>query len=154
MEWVAEGQGSVEQRELVRTDAAGDTRGFLADLRAVLGSVGSRLSTPSEVVGAWLGFVEECEVGYGDNIYEFDNDLSVRSLIEKVLGDPRMSDYPQLGWVREEIAAIDARYRALLGEEEVRPSHPWWEARVPRFAGEEVAADLMARYGVTVDVVS
>jgi hypothetical protein len=40
MEWVADGGGSIEQRRLLRVDGAGDTRGLLADFRALLGSQG------------------------------------------------------------------------------------------------------------------
>lgn len=131
-----------------------DTREFLEAFRDTARSLGSwRLLTPTDVVGSWQGFVEQCEEGYADNIYEFHNDLSVRGLITKLLESPGLRDYEQMSWVREQIAAIDDRYRALLLEPDVRPGHPWWEARVPRVAGEELAADFKARYGVNVDVV-
>jgi hypothetical protein len=128
-------------------------RAFVAEFRGVAEALGARLLTPTAVIEGWLGFVVECEGGYADNIYEFDNDLSVRRTIEKLLGDQRLSDFEQMGWVRDEIAAVDERYRALLGEVEVRPGRPWWEARVPRLAGAELAEDFETTYGVRVAVV-
>ncbi|WP_433159649.1 hypothetical protein [Kribbella sp. CA-247076] len=116
-------------------------------------SAGSwRLLTPTDVVGSWRDFVEQCEAGYADNIYEFDNDLSVRSLVMKLLDSPVLSNFEQMRWVREEVAAVDERYRALLLDTEVRPGRPWWEARVPRIACEELAADFKASYDVEIAV--
>jgi len=40
-----------------------------------------------------------------------------------------------------------------LLDDEVRPGRPWWEARVPKFAGEELARDFADRYGVSVTIV-
>jgi hypothetical protein len=131
-----------------------DTPEFLGAFRETARSLGSwRLLTPTDVVGSWKGFVEQCKEGYADNIYEFHNDLSVRSLIMKLLEHPAPRDYGQMGWVREEVAAIDDRYRVLLLDSDVRPGRPWWEASVPRIAGEELAADIKERYGVNIDVV-
>jgi hypothetical protein len=131
-----------------------DAREFLEAFREAARSLGSwRLLTPTEVVGSWRGFVEQCEEGYADSIFEFHNDLSVRTLIMKLLEHPALLDYEQMGWVREEVAAIDDRYGALLLDSDLRPGRPWWEARVPRIAGEELAADFKERYGVNVDIV-
>jgi hypothetical protein len=131
-----------------------DTREFLRAFRDTARSLGSwRLLSPTDVVGSWRGFVGQCEQGYPDNIYEFHNDLAVRNLIMKVLDSPQLRLYSQMEWVRDEIGEIDRRYKALLLEDEVRPGRPWWEARIPRLAGEELAEDFASRYGVTVTVV-
>ncbi|TCC19247.1 hypothetical protein [Kribbella sindirgiensis] len=132
-----------------------DTREFLGRFRETARSLGSqRLLTPTDVIGSWRGFVEECEEGYADNIYEFANDLAVRDLIRKILDSEELRTYSQMGWVRDEVAEIDGRYRAILLDDEVRPGRPWWEARVPRLAGEELAGDFASSYGVSVTVVS
>ncbi|GAA1568356.1 hypothetical protein [Kribbella karoonensis] len=130
-----------------------DTREFLDKFRdTVLALGGRRLVTPTDVIGGWRGFVEECETGYADNIYEFQNDLGVRNLIMKILDSPTLRNYSQMEWVREEIGQVDARYRALLLEPEVRPGRPWWEARIPRLAGRELAEDFVTEYGVRVAI--
>lgn len=131
-----------------------DTRDFLRAFRGTVIALGvRRLVTPTDVVGSWRGFVEQCEEGYADNIYEFENDLAVRDLIMRILDNAVLRNYSQMAWVRDEIDQIDARYQSLLLAEEVRPDRPWWEARIPRLAGEELAAHFAAQYGVTVTVV-
>ncbi|MFC9693328.1 hypothetical protein ACFTSF_32565 [Kribbella sp. NPDC056951] len=130
------------------------TRDFLAAFRETAESSGSgRRLTPTVVVGSWRLFVELCEEGYDDNIEEFDNDLSVRGLIERILQSPTLRGYEQMGWVRAEIEALDARYAALLVDLERRADGGWWERGIPRLAGPELAGDLAARYGVDVQVV-
>jgi hypothetical protein len=57
-----------------------------------------------------------------------------------------------MGWVRAEIEAIDDRYRALLHEQEVRSGANWWDARVPRFAGQTLADDFRALYQLDIEV--
>ena len=108
--------------------------------------------SPTGVIGRWESFVEDCEAGYGDNIYEFENDMYVRGLIEEMLRNPDLAEFEQLGWVRAQVEAIDDRYRALLADREVRPGASWWEARVPRIAGRELAADFRAQYELEVEV--
>ncbi|TDO55120.1 hypothetical protein EV651_11584 [Kribbella sp. VKM Ac-2571] len=55
--------------------------------------------------------------------------------------------------IRDEVKEIDNRYRGLLVGSEVRPGRPWWEARIPVLAGEELTDDFANSYGVTVTVV-
>jgi hypothetical protein len=103
-----------------------DAREFLEAFRETARSLGSwRVLTPTGVVSSWRGFVEQCEEGYGDSTFEFHNDLSVRTLIMKLLEHPALSDYEQMGWVREEVAAIDDRGVSRgVGRADGRP---WFE---------------------------
>ncbi|GAB3953375.1 hypothetical protein GCM10029976_093430 [Kribbella albertanoniae] len=131
-----------------------DTREFLAEFGAVAQSAGSRrLVTPTVVIGSWRLFVELCEEGYGDNIEEFDHDLSVRRLIDRILQSPMLQGFEQMDWVRAEIEALDARYRALLIDLDRGDERGWWERGIPRLAGPELAGDFAERYGVGVEVV-
>ncbi|AHH99841.1 hypothetical protein GCM10010174_44690 [Kutzneria viridogrisea] len=129
---------------------------FAERFRQVLAESGRATHvSPTELLDRWDGFVVLCEEGYEDNIYEYNNDLSVRDAIDSVLRDGRLREFDQWQWFKEQVDAIDARFRAVTYPEPVRggADWPWWRAHVPARAGSELAADLHSRYGVVVSVV-
>jgi hypothetical protein len=104
------------------------------------------------LIEQWETFVGSCEEGYSEGIDEFSNDLNIRGLLEDLLQSPALAEFEELSWVRAEVEAIDDRYRALLTDGDLRPSASWWEARIPRFAGRELADAFKKRYRVEVGV--
>ncbi|MDT7723837.1 MAG: hypothetical protein QOI21_413 [Actinomycetota bacterium] len=109
----------------------------------------SELALVSNLLDEWdqlVGFIEE---GYHDNIDEYRFDLRVRGALEELVRAP---DLPE--WTREKLVEIDSRLRAVLRPEraEEDPAVPWWLARIPRYAGQELADNLATWYGVQVEV--
>ncbi|MCO1595591.1 hypothetical protein M8C17_10480 [Micromonospora sp. RHAY321] len=109
---------------------------------------------PTGFVEGWEQFVGFCEEGYDDVLDEYWFDLSVRQRIETALTDDRLRDFPQMGWFREQVGAVDERFRAVLSEERfpARTELPWWEAYLPAWAGPVLAEELWSTYGVRVEV--
>jgi hypothetical protein len=124
---------------------------FLGRFNAVVRTAGGQTPQwPSRLLDHWKGFVEECEGGYGSTIYEFENDLAVRTIIEAVLTDAQLSDEPDLEQFRREVAAWDDRFRAAC-RSDVRigkADAPWWAQAVPRDAAGDFAEDLQRLYGI------
>lgn len=114
----------------------------------------ARGARPTGLVEGWEQFVEFCEEGYHDVLDEYWFDLSVRHAIETALTDERMRGFPQMGWFREQVGAVDERFRAVLSEQRMpgRGEWPWWEAYAPAWAGPELAAELWDTYGIHVEV--
>ncbi|MDG4778646.1 hypothetical protein O7614_03170 [Micromonospora sp. WMMD961] len=131
-----------------------DPTGFAERFQAVVASTGARPRLPGELLAQWAQFVEFCEEGYDDNLDEYDNDLTVRDLIERVLNAPALEGVPELRWMREQVAESDERFRALLGSEPLpfEVPRPWWRARLPRYGGAEMVDDARRRYGVRVEL--
>ncbi|MBQ0902603.1 hypothetical protein [Micromonospora sp. U21] len=109
---------------------------------------------PTGFVEAWEQFVGFCEEGYHDVLDEYWFDLSVRQAIETALTDDRLRGFPQMGWFREQVGAVDERFRAVLSEERLpaRVELSWWEAYLPAWAGPVLAAEVWTSYGVRVEV--
>ncbi|GAB2796554.1 hypothetical protein [Amycolatopsis magusensis] len=108
---------------------------------------------PEQLAGQWEQVVDLVEAGYEDNIYEYHNDLTVRGLIDRLLTDEELRGDERLDGFRARIAQVDTRLRNLLTSAPVHDiAGPWWETRVPVYAGEELAKDLRDRYGVDVEV--
>ncbi|GAB4105204.1 hypothetical protein AB0C50_04070 [Micromonospora taraxaci] len=109
---------------------------------------------PTGLVEGWEQVVGFCEEGYDDNLDEYWFDLSIRHTIDRMLTDERLSGFPQMGWVRERVAAADERFRAVLSEQRIpaRREMPWWEAYVPAWAGPVLAAELRDTYDIRIEV--
>lgn len=125
---------------------------FMERFQAVVAARGWRgVSSPFDLIDRWRYVVEDVADGYGDNIYEYLNDLSVRGRIEDLLQDESLTDVEQMEWVRTQVSEIDARFRSLVRPEAVRGDLPWWKAHLPAYAGAELVADIKEAYGVSLE---
>jgi hypothetical protein len=90
----------------------------------------------------WSAFVTQVERGYGDSIYEYTNDLTVRDRLQ------RLADAASPGLrarLEDALAGDDRRFEAAT-EDSPRPlaaDRParWWR-RIPRRRTGELAEDL------------
>ena len=126
------------------------TNVFVQRFRAVT----SQGYLPTTLIAAWAEIIERCEAGYDDNLDEYRNDVGIRDSIESVFSNEPLQECPQMGWVREHVAALDLRFRALLQQDVVMPGplvDPWWHRHPLRYAGADAAAEY-ARYGIQVQV--
>lgn len=133
------------------------TSEFVAQFRkASATATGIRAYLPGEMVDAWKHTVDGYLDGYDDPLDEYYYGLGIRGSLEAVLRDPEMQHFPELNWVREQVTEADQRFRTMLQDEPVPRladlGLPWWESHPPRYAGPELAAEYLSRYGVHVEV--
>ena len=124
---------------------------FLARFEELLGASGWRtICSPGALVEQWRNFVNDCTVGYVDNIYEYENDRSVRDVLARTLLDPSLNRFEAAHVHRAEIDSIDRVFRELCRTdvEMSDASRPWWHRCVPRTAGGELADDLARLYDI------
>ena len=128
-----------------------ETESFLQRFEDFVGASGWRtIPSPAQLLEQWEQFVEACEDGYDDNIYEFENDRTVRDLWGRILHSSSLREFREVGELRAAVAAIDERFRRAcrddvqLGKE----GDPWWRRCVPRNAEGELADDLLDKYGI------
>jgi hypothetical protein len=115
----------------------------------------NRLRTPDDLVGAWRQFVDECAAGYPLGIDEYENDLSVRSMIDKVLQADDLPADPSVDAFVDAVRKDDERFKRLLQTDVLIRSDglPWWNRGVPRYAGAELADDFAGVHGAHIAVV-
>jgi hypothetical protein len=93
----------------------------------------------------WKNFVSEVEVGYGDSIYEYTNDLTARDLLQKIVENCPIPLHSKLV---EAIQIWDDRFRKVTKEskQSMLPdkgkTQSWWWFRIPANPGEELRSDL------------
>lgn len=108
------------------------------------------VSTPTQLLEHWNAFVAACEEGYADTIYDYENERSVRDLLESALQDPVLKRYEETVALRDSVLEIDARFRAACRDdvELGGTDAPWWRRSVPKKAEGDFAEDLMRLYGI------
>ncbi|MFK4641085.1 hypothetical protein [Paenarthrobacter histidinolovorans] len=74
---------------------------FIDRFRDVTDPKGARRdSSPAAYIDAWRSFVLECKDGYQWSIYEYENELEVRDVIDQVLSAPELTEYYELPFSR------------------------------------------------------
>lgn len=107
---------------------------------------------PVQFIEAWQAFVAEVAAGYAGDLYEYENELSVRDDLQVALNSPDLGDYPEWANLQGQIVTIDGRLRSLLEEGPVvRSDSEWWRARLPARAGAELAEAAKRLFGVEID---
>ncbi|YCK81099.1 hypothetical protein M1D89_18735 [Arthrobacter sp. D3-18] len=89
--------------------------------------------SPAAYLEAWAAFTEDCDEGYQGNIYEYENDISVRDVIEKALTSLGPAEDAAVAVFADAVAEIDARFAAVLNSgPAIRvETVPWWRRRLP-----------------------
>lgn len=126
---------------------------FLSLFREFLGKRGwPTTSSPWDVVESWESLVEQCAHCYQWGLYEFDNEVQVRGILEQAFGDLQLSGYDQLTEIRNRTMAADERFRQLLlsGTQIRAEGTPWWRRAVLARAGEEYREDIKRTYNIDV----
>ncbi len=96
------------------------------------------------LLGRWKYFVSEVEVGYGDSIYEYMNDLTVRDL-QIIIENCPIALRSRLV---ETIQIWDDRFKEVTKESNISTlpdkgkTQSWWWFRIPAKPGEELRSDL------------
>lgn len=109
--------------------------------------------SPASLLKDWTLFVEECERGYPDNIYEYYNDIRIREWIEVILSALELQQFPELTEFAFNISSVDKKFQALLLPDVSLPGSTWWEQGVLRYAGKELKDDLMRSYDIEIEVI-
>ncbi len=127
------------------------SREFIAAFGAVTVARTGRERSPADVLAQWEQTVSLVEAGYDGDFFEFDNDMSIRDLIDAVLADEGVMSHVEARWFVHGVALIDSRLREVLSKEASRGSGmSWWRSHFPTVSGPELAADLEELYGFSV----
>ena len=127
-----------------RLDLSPDEQQELARLLAELATSSGREQSLGAMLRGWDELVRQIERGYGDSIYEYTDDLSVRDRLERVVEGAGSALRAKL---QARLDESDRRFEAAT-EESARPlakprdmRAPWWH-RVPVRRIGELADDL------------
>lgn len=122
---------------------------FLNDARSLLEAEGwNNVVSPYGLLDRWAAVISDMETGYGFNIYEYDNDVSIRGAIELVLESANLKRYPEYEEFRQRVVSLDENLKNLFSNEFSRDDRSvWWEAGILTRAGTEYKKDIQDLYG-------
>lgn len=130
---------------------AGGPSEFLQRSEELIGASGWRtIPSPSLLLEQWHEFVEICNDGYSATIYEYENERSVRDLLEKLMQDPILQQFQEMEALRQQVGEIDWRFQEQSRDEVAMADNqaPWWHQCVPSRADGEFAEDLRSKFGI------
>jgi hypothetical protein len=106
--------------------------------------------SPAPLLHQWEEFVRQRESVYGFGIYEFENDITVRDQIQRLLDELLLRTHTQLGEFETEVFRVDERLRTLLRPDvTIDPdSQYWWRRGVLRAAGHEYRRDIAELFDI------
>lgn len=127
---------------------------FLEEVDKILGETSWRKKSPASLVRQWDGFVSSCEEGYSWDVSEYNDEIGVRTTLERILTAKTLVSYSELiGALAEEVQKIDDRFRCLLQTDVELPDREhWWERGVLKRAGPPYADFHRAAYGIAVEL--
>ncbi|MFD8599185.1 hypothetical protein ACFV1L_29685 [Kitasatospora sp. NPDC059646] len=97
--------------------------------------------------------MEDCQEGYSATLFEYWNDLSVRGFLQTVIESLGAEGAPEAAWFIAEVAEIDLRFKNLIeGGFDISGRWGWWEQKIPRFSGENMARDVRDQFGFEMEV--
>lgn len=127
------------------------TSPFLDLFEQVVGASRHRFTpSPAELLNNWRSFVEACDQGYWYGYDGYQNDLSVRDLVETILRSEQLRPSHEMRAFEAEVSAIDAEFRVLLDPEARVGSDadPWWRRGLLARAGTESVTDVERSFGI------
>ena len=88
------------------------------------------------------------------NIYEYDNDLSIRNAIMVILNDKKLKSLPDFESFKVAVDELDKRFQALISSSKFREygSNYWWQKGVLLRAGKEYVNDIKELYDLEVEL--
>ncbi len=105
--------------------------------------------SPREAVDRWQRFADDCAAGFPWELADYLNDLTLRTVLSKVL--PQLAG-PEAGGLRDAIERTDRAVRQVLTHESF-PSYPddqWWLRNSPSYAARGFCEEFESAYGVRI----
>ncbi|MGR3890398.1 hypothetical protein [Pseudomonas sp. 1152_12] len=104
------------------------------------------------LIQKWRFFIEECKDGYRWDYSEYLNDIRCRSLLQRLLEEPKIASADEFKEIFYELACLDDMFKSLLQPDLfIRAGEKWWERGVLIRAGEEYCFYMKAAHGIVVE---
>ncbi|RAJ79916.1 hypothetical protein CLV59_10521 [Chitinophaga dinghuensis] len=103
--------------------------------------------TPEVIAKFWKDFVQGCQGIYNGSIFDFDEGVIFRTMIEPVFHRTEMRVYPSFQDFEAAIHETDKTFSALTVD--ARVGEFWWERALLRHTEELYQEQIKLYYGIT-----
>ncbi|MBV8253800.1 MAG: hypothetical protein JO154_14420 [Chitinophaga sp.] len=104
------------------------------------------LVTPDAIALHWNNFVQECQGVYAGSVFDFDEGIVFRSMMEKILEDRELRVYPSFMDFVDTVHKTDNTFSALTVD--ARAGEFWWERALLRDTGPLYKEQIQLYYGI------
>ncbi|GLW68538.1 hypothetical protein Kpho02_08370 [Kitasatospora phosalacinea] len=106
-------------------------------------------TSPREALNQWQRFAADCTAGFPWDLEDYLNDLSLRTVLSKVL--PELTG-PEADGVRDAVERADVDVRQVLTQESFLsfPNDQWWLRNSPSYAARHFCEEFESAYGVRI----
>ncbi|WMJ72551.1 hypothetical protein RCC89_05160 [Cytophagaceae bacterium ABcell3] len=96
----------------------------------------------------WKDFVEECKEGYSWTVWEYMNEVDIRTIIQKVLDHPDIKNFPDYQEYKQEVLKYDEEFRGIILTKDYFDNDYWWERKLPKCGYGDFIDTLRNAYGI------
>lgn len=102
-----------------------------------------------DLIGGWRDFVDECETGYAWTLFEYWEDLSFRTDIQKALELEELKKYEEYQHLESQILATDSLFKEIsyLDNRVDIDDQYWWQKRLLSKTTEDYRTDVIEFVG-------
>ncbi|XZF13794.1 hypothetical protein ACTHGU_18590 [Chitinophagaceae bacterium MMS25-I14] len=106
----------------------------------------------STLLSTWEGLMKECIDGYSFSLYEFDDEIGVRSNIELLMKSEILKPFSDFSFFLNEISRIDSELRKhlVLDVLKINSGSSWWKNCLPAAATHEFIDTVKTLYGADI----
>lgn len=118
---------------------------------SIIDKHGWKNTTPALLVAKWEQFAQLCIEGYPSDIYDYDNELSVRDKIDTLVQCSELKEYPEYNLFVDTVRKIDLKLKSVFQEKDFRDRENWWNRGILKYAGYQYCDDILSIHGVEVE---
>lgn len=128
-----------------------EQQSFFDSIRLALRSRGFE-DEPYELLVSYQFILDQFQDSYEWNIEEFDNDISIRSIIEvAVLQNEELQRFEELNHFRAKVYELDDKLKQKTFYFCRSPRLPWWMNRILKKAGSRYSEDVKRIYAIDLE---
>ncbi len=101
--------------------------------------------TVKSLLNSWERFILIIKEGYDDSIYEYENDLSSRDLLQRIIDESTNPLHDKLIKIIGEMDEDFVKFTIKVNKPivNIKEGKGWWWCRIPQKMGEELKNDLL-----------
>lgn len=104
--------------------------------------------TAKEALDLWDTFISDCENGYGWTVFEYRNELSIRTIIEEALQNDDIQQFQDYEEYKMSILELDKRFKEIVLNKDFFIGTYWWEKKLPKIGYGDFIKTLNEAYNI------
>jgi hypothetical protein len=121
-----------------------DTK-LVTDFLAELSEASQHRQSLNRLISRWKNFSASVAKGYNDTIYDYENDLSIRDILDKIMEKLSESGKNEVAMHIEHAdkSFVSSTRSIALPSHKIYDEDKWWQSRVPLYLSDELKQEFI-----------